>query len=76
MTELKIKQADINNNGNQRLTGAIGGGGGGAQNMYHVRLWVCACREGGGGVGVLMGFFLLLLLKYETWMDGSGIGKY
>jgi len=24
MTELKIKQADINNNGNQRLMGEIG----------------------------------------------------
>lgn len=28
MTELKIKQADINNNGNQSLMGEIGGGGG------------------------------------------------
>lgn len=27
MTELKIKQADINNNGNQRLMGEIGGRG-------------------------------------------------
>lgn len=26
MTELKIKQADINNNGNQRLMGESGGG--------------------------------------------------
>lgn len=25
MTELKIKQADINNNGNQRLMGDMGG---------------------------------------------------
>lgn len=37
MTELKIKQADINNNGNQSLMGEIGGGGGGgAQNTHHV----------------------------------------
>lgn len=48
MTELKIKQADINNNGNQRLMGNTGGRGE-TQNMYHVRRWVYACRGGGGG---------------------------
>lgn len=37
MTELKIKQADINNNGNQRLMGENGGRGE-IQNMYHVQL--------------------------------------
>lgn len=36
MTELKIKQADINNNGNQRL---MGDGGGEAPTVYHV----CGC---------------------------------
>lgn len=45
MTELKIKQADINNNGNQRLMGEIGGRGE-TQNMYHVRQWVYACGSG------------------------------
>lgn len=39
MTELKIKQADINNNGNQRLTGNGTGGG--------VKLKICIV--GGGG---------------------------
>lgn len=40
MTELKIKQADINNNGNQRLVGERGArGGAGYQNMY--QLWEC-----------------------------------
>lgn len=38
MTELKIKQADINNNGNQRLMGDAGGMGE-APDMYHV----CGC---------------------------------
>lgn len=38
MTELKIKQADINNNGNQRLMGKIRGGG---------RLKICIVFGGG-----------------------------
>lgn len=57
MTELKIKQADINNNGNQRLMGNTGGRGE-TQNMYHVRRWVYACRGGRGGLGYL--FFLVV----------------
>lgn len=39
MTELKIKQADINNNGNQRLTGNSAGGG--------VNLKICIVDGGG-----------------------------
>lgn len=39
MTELKIKQADINNNGNQRLTGNSTGGG--------VNLKICIVYGGG-----------------------------
>lgn len=46
MTELKIKQADINNNGNQRLMGEIGGRGE-TQNMYRAQLRACACGYGG-----------------------------
>lgn len=44
MTELKIKQADINNNGNQRLMGDMEGDGE-AQNMYHVWLWMWGVGE-------------------------------
>lgn len=70
MTELKIKQADINNNGNQRLMGEIGGRGE-TQNMYHVR---CGCMRAGGGawggVSIFWSFFLLWkYVKYETWMQ-------
>lgn len=55
MTELKIKQADINNNGNQRLMGEIGGRGE-TQNMYHVQLWVYARRRGMEGEYILVFF--------------------
>lgn len=44
MTELKIKQADINNNGNQILMGDYWGRGE-TQNMYHIWMWVCTCVE-------------------------------
>lgn len=59
MTELKIKQADINNNGNQRLMGEIGGEGAETQNMYHVQLWVHACtwEVGGGWVYLVFWYF-------------------
>lgn len=40
MTELKIKQADINNNGNQSLMGDYWGRGE-TPNMYHIWMWVC-----------------------------------
>lgn len=69
MTELKIKQADINNNGNQRLMGEIGGRGE-FQNMYHVQLWVCAStwERVEGGHTVLGVFLLWKSMKYEIWM--------
>lgn len=50
MTELKIKQADINNNGNQRLTGAIGGGGG----LKICIMFGCGCVRAGRGAAVLV----------------------
>lgn len=62
MTELKIKQADINNNGNQRLTGNGTGGG--------VKLKICIMYGGGctgagncleGSVNALSFFFFALL---------------
>lgn len=63
MTELKIKQADINNNGNQRLMGEIGGRCE-TENMYRVRLWVYACVQAGewrvGIHGVLFLLFYFL----------------
>lgn len=78
MTELKIKQADINNNGNQRLMGEIGGRGE-TQNMYHVRLWVYACSRGvEGEYSWYFGFFFLLwkYVKYETWMQQRWLRAY
>lgn len=45
MTELKIKQADINNNGNQRLTGENGGG----VILKICIMFACGCTYGGGG---------------------------
>lgn len=49
MTELKIKQADINNNGNQRLMGdfCVGVWGVVTQNMDHaLKIWSGSVRLG------------------------------
>lgn len=67
MTELEIKQADINNNGNLRLMGEMGGRGE-TQNMYHVPLWVCE-RACGRWWWVSLAFWFFSLwkyMKYET----------
>lgn len=68
MTELKIKQADINNNGNQRLMGENRGRGE-TQNMYHVQLWLYVYRKGVGCESTwyfVWGFFFpLKYVKYE-----------
>lgn len=65
MTELKIKQADINNNGNQRLTGETGGRGE-TQNMYHILLAVVVCESVcarvGGWVYLFIYFFTYLFI--------------
>lgn len=48
MTELKIKQADINNNGNQKLMGeneAVGWGGGGLKILYGSCLVAGGCAQ-------------------------------
>ncbi len=74
MTELKIKQADINNNGNQRLMGEIRGRGE-PQNMYHVWLWVSAGGWGGRrGVHLVFCFFFPFwkYVKYKTWCNSNG----
>lgn len=77
MTELKIKQADINNNGNQRLTGNSTGGG--------VKLKICIMYGGGRtragnylkqGVTFKTLFFSVLslvlrLAKHNCDTDGS-----
>lgn len=78
MTELKIKQADINNNGNQRLTGNRTGGG--------AKLKICimygsGCTRAGnyleGSVTFKTLFFcsvlslVLRLAKHKCDADGS-----
>lgn len=57
MTELKIKQADINNNGNQRLMGNTTGGG---VKLKICIMYGCGCSHAGKyGEGAVTFFFSL-----------------
>lgn len=72
MTELKIKQADINNNGNQRLMGEIGEEGWNSKDVSRSAVGVYACVMGEEGRVNLLFFIYLFFIsgnvKYETWM--------
>lgn len=70
MTELKIKQADINNNGNQRLMGELGRGGDGVYSKYVscsvVGVRVLAAGEWRAGTRL---FFVFLLFYFLEIVD-------
>lgn len=66
MTELKIKQADINNNGNQRLMGNTTGGG---VKLKICIMYGCGCTHAGkygeGAVTFVTAYFFSLSTSSE-----------